>query len=974
MAGEVVASALPTDSRPHGWLIALGLAATLSVGCTPKTKLNATGGDEHVPGYRRVARTQGSAVAVTHDEKVAVVTNRSDGVVSVLRLNPAGELKDSVLAKPPTEFSFRPLNESKPWAVVIGADDDTAYVLLRGPGEVARISRLHSASPQLLLPNIKVGSEPTSIVISPSGKFLYVANWGDGTVSNIVIKPWIEAPWDLNRRLADTSLLGPLFTGAGEAASAAWSKTDLELHRPGLAHPRALAITDNGDERDEDELLYATEFFSQPLPHGGPGGVDDVDHSREGIVYPILVGEGAGNAPRDAEGNAVNVIEIGPVDTGFKDSEGVPTACFPNQLYAAASSGDRLFVTSVCASPLGPLEAGPPGELQTNNFKTILHSAVFAIDTKTNKAVAEEALVLTSALDRAYAGDTMSPEHRMPLIPNDIVVAPPAEDGTRQGYISAFGSSAVYPLLFAAGGGATFGSDGHRFIDLGAALPVGLALLSNGRALVADDLKPALVVTELAAAGKVTRDTVTQASVAPDEVVSDDAREGRRLFSTGLKAWSLNGQAWTSCESCHPEGLNDGVTWRFTRGPRRTISLAGTYYRDEPRRRMLLWSANADEVHDVEVIARALSGGVGGVVWNGYAADSPSKDCRLLYDGKPAGAVDKNAFCSAPLSTTNRANGLNASLAGLSRTSAEEQCLGEDAPCNVNASHDWDHIDAFIRTVRAPHAPTNLDPSRVTAGEQLFKGRRCAACHGGPGWTLSKVFYEPGVGPNGQVPFADPRTAVPPVVPDASATASMLGTLRTTSYTVYSKAPPAFWPAPGVDTGWFRAAPSSTATADEMLDYAFGGGKSNPAPDQIRCALRQVGTFPSQIPTANLVGVSPKGAPPVHEVRHILNTTTNLYEDKLAIGATGFNIPSLVGLAAGAPYFHAGNARTLEELFDADFVGHYGVFDQSPLAPEDVQDLVSYLLSIDETGASTPVTLQPGELEFDPDLCAQFSP
>ncbi len=973
MAGELVAPALLADRCQRRWLIALVVLATYDVACTPKTKLNTADGDEQVTGYRRVGKTQGSAVAVTQSEKVAVVTNRTDGVVSVLRLDRSGDLRNLVLANPHTEFSFRPLNESKPWAVVIGADDDTAYVLLRGPGEVARISRLHSASPQLMLPNIKVGSEPTSIVISPSGKSLYVSNWGDGSVTSIVIKPWLPAAWDLNRRLADTSLLGPLITGGGEVASAVWTRTDLELRRPGLAHPRALAITDNGDERDEDEMLYATEFFSQPLANGGPGGVDDVDHSREGLVYPILVGEGAGNAPRDAEGNAVNVIELAPVDTGFNDAEGVPTACFPNQLYAAATSGDRLFVTSVCASPLGPLEAGPPGELQPNNFKTILHSAVFAIDTNTNRAVAEEALVLTSSLDRAYAGDAMSPEHRMPLIPNDIVVAPPADDGTRQGFISAFGSSAVYPVLFAADGGATFGSDGHRFIDLGAGLPVGLALLSNGRALVADDLKPALFVTELAAGSKVSRDTLTQESVAPDEVVSDDVREGRRLFSTGLKAWSLNGQAWTSCESCHPEGLNDGVTWRFTRGPRRTISLAGTYYRDEPTQRMLLWTANADEVHDVEIIARALSGGVGGVIWNGYAADSPSKDCRLLYDGKPAGAVDKNTFCSAPLSTTNRANGLNGSLASLTRDSTQEQCLAEDGACNINASRDWDHIDAFIRTVRAPHAPTNLDPGRVTAGKQLFKGRRCAACHGGPGWTLSKVFYEPGVDANGQVPFADPRTAVPPVVPDASAIASMLGTLRTTSYTVDAKAPAAFWPAPGVDTGWFRAAPSSTATPDELLDYAFGGGKSNPAPDQIRCVLRQVGTFPSQVRAADLVGVTPDGAPPVHEVRHILNATTNLYEDKIAVGATGFNTPSLVGLAAGAPYFHAGNARTLEELFDVDFVGHYGVFDQSPLVADDIQNLVSYLLSIDETDASTPVTLQPGELEFDPDLCAKFS-
>jgi cytochrome c peroxidase len=65
----------------------------------------------------------------------------------------------------------------------------------------------------------------------------------------------------------------------------------------------------------------------------------------------------------------------------------------------------------------------------------------------------------------------------------------------------------------------------------------------------------------------------------------------------------------------------------------------------------------------------------------------------------------------------------------------------------------------------------------------------------------------------------------------------------------------------------------------------------------------------------------------------------------------GFNPPSLLGLSVGAPYFHAGNARTLEEAFGATFVGHH----QSPIAqifnptPAQIQQLVAFLLSIDES-------------------------
>src|SRR6185369_1422362 len=94
---------------------------------------------------------------------------------------------------------------------------------------------------------------------------------------------------------------------------------------------------------------------------------------------------------------------------------------------------------------------------------------------------------------------------------------------------------------------------------------------------------------------------------------------GRAHFATGLNVWSLGGQAWSSCESCHPGGLSDGVTWFFARGPRRTLSTANTYDKVSPAsartRRLMLWGANIDEIHDIEVIARTVSGGVGGMPW-----------------------------------------------------------------------------------------------------------------------------------------------------------------------------------------------------------------------------------------------------------------------------------------------------------------------------------------------------------------------
>ena len=71
----------------------------------------------------------------------------------------------------------------------------------------------------------------------------------------------------------------------------------------------------------------------------------------------------------------------------------------------------------------------------------------------------------------------------------------------------------------------------------------------------------------------------------------------------------------------------------------------------------------------------------------------------------------------------------------------------------------------------------------------------------------------------------------------------------------------------------------------------------------------------------------------------------------MAQGQGGYNVPSLYGLALGAPYLHAGQARTLTELFD-NFDGHLKAGNQN-FAPSAAQKeaLIAYLLSID---ASTP--------------------
>jgi len=45
--------------------------------------------------------------------------------------------------------------------------------------------------------------------------------------------------------------------------------------------------------------------------------------------------------------------------------------------------------------------------------------------------------------------------------------------------------------------------------------------------------------------------------------------KGRRFFFTGRARWA--NEAWSSCGSCHGDGLSDNVTWRFAAGPRHPL-------------------------------------------------------------------------------------------------------------------------------------------------------------------------------------------------------------------------------------------------------------------------------------------------------------------------------------------------------------------------------------------------------------------
>jgi hypothetical protein len=417
---------------------------------------------------------------------------------------------------------------------------------------------------------------------------------------------------------------------------------------------------------------------------------------------------------------------------------------------------------------------------------------------------------------------------------------------------------------------------------------------------------------------------------------------GRRLFVTGLGRWSLNGAAWGSCEACHVDGLTDDVTWYFARGPRQTTSLDGTFNKaDATDQRILNWSAINDEVADFEGNVRGISGGVGAIVIASVA-------CTVQNQAACAsGACDPITLtCTPNVADRIIVSGEAPPQQGLQGSSTDAANPSGASAHTHSANSNWAAITAYVQQIRSPRAVSTSAPNApaaadIAAGLATFTGNgNCVGCHSGGKWTISKVFYTPGDGPN------DAFSTSPHVAPS-------LSLLSWNNAVKLNGFPMALFPSTTVQTMRSGAPPSF---------------------EQLQCILRTVGTI-----TAS--GSAPQGVSPaavnVVELRQDMLTGAQGAGGVNANDFTmGFNIPSLLGLQVGAPYFHAGNARSLEEVFTGGgdiassiFAKHH----TSPLAQvfsptaTDVKQLVAFLLSLD--GSTAPIAI-PAVSDKGGDICA----
>jgi YVTN family beta-propeller protein len=233
--------------------------------------------------------SRSSTIAITDDAAHVAMVNPEDGTLAVFETS-----DNSRTAKVATG--------ANPANVVMAPDSKTAYVSNRGDGTVVRVTGIDGGTPAVDA-TAQVGSEPIGLALSPSGKQLFVAEYAESRVSVI-----------------DTATM---MVTASFAAD----------------RPRAIAVTNNQDDSDADETLIVADYFGSPV-----AGRESKDDGRTGHVTLIAL--------KDL--TTKKDLTLAGIDSGFP-AGGVAANpnvhASPNQLGAIALAKDKIFITSIEASP-----------------------------------------------------------------------------------------------------------------------------------------------------------------------------------------------------------------------------------------------------------------------------------------------------------------------------------------------------------------------------------------------------------------------------------------------------------------------------------------------------------------------------------------------------------------------------------------------------------------------------------------------
>lgn len=650
----------PLQRRPdpaRASLIAAALASGLAA-CS-----GGGGGDD---GARFAGATRSTTIALTAREDRLVVVNREVDTVTILRAD----------ADPAAPAAFLAEVEvgDEPRYVAVSPDDRRAFVSNAIDGTVS-VVRLVGPQPYTEEHVIDVGDEPRGIAITPNGSRVYVANHTAGTVSVID-----------GRTLA---VVGEVDVGG---------------------NPTAIAITNDGDGDDADETVLVTRFYAE-LVAGGPG--EAFDTGKEGWVEAFSVGTGAVvGVPLAPVADAGFTADRRPFCVAFNANAANATFCpdptetdptadvvdsdpqgaYPNQLQSILVRDGTAWVPSIAASPAPPVR-----------FNVNVQALVHAIDVGALTSPADRTVNLNAQI-KLEAQPPIAEGSLARLFANDVVALDADAAGECYLFVSRGGNCVIRAEVDANGRISIGAPDVVRFQT--GNLPSGVAITADGaRAYVNNEGSLSVTVIDLAGNVVLERDVPSSTPPALGSAWHE-ALVGKIAFHTalglpdsGVLATPLrdivpldhrnkaSDNGWSSCASCHPDGLADGATWIFGTGPRQTVPLDAFFSKVDPAdQRISNWSGVMGSITDFNNNARGVQGGTG--------------------------------FAGNPPPATIFQHGIT-----------------------VGGSDSLDAMTAWCRTIRAPVLPDTDDPTAFVVGSVVFE-QNCAACHAGDKWSKSTVVYD----------------------------------------------------------------------------------------------------------------------------------------------------------------------------------------------------------------------------------------
>ncbi|TWT46225.1 Alpha-agarase precursor [Phycisphaerae bacterium RAS1] len=621
---------------------------------------------------RLAGESRSTNIAVTGDDRRVVVVNRDSNSLAVIEVrNAAGADTTTKLAEIPVGV--------EPRFLALSPSGSEAYVSNTVSGTVSVVS-LAGATKFSVVDTITVGAEPRGCAVTPNGTLLFVANHTQGTVSVI--------------DTATRAVIDTVNTGG---------------------NPTAIAITNDGDADDTDETVFVTRFYAQVIEGGNGEAFDD---GKEGIVQAFNAGSRGtvtditlsplANSGFTADRknfcqqfNATAANNTFCPDTAAADATADviaknPQAVYPNQFQSALLRGGRLYLPNIGAQPEPPIK-----------FNVNVQALVHVVNAETLAEVPAETVNLNNLIKVETQPDVADETTVLTrLFGNDIVAIDATADGSTFLIVSRGGNYVLRANLDGSGVltiNAAADTPAIRFLT--GNLPTGVAISNDGtRAYANNEANFSVSALDLDANTVLTRDIAYSEPPAPG-TFSHSVLVGKLVFHSALgvadngllgtpireieplkfrNKQSDNG--WSSCASCHPDGLSDGVTWIFATGPRQTVPLDSFFARDNPAdQRISNWSAVRSSVTDFNENSVVVQGG------KGFAGTPPNPN---IYNH------------------------------GISQ----------------GASDALDLETLWVQTVRSPIMPAATDTTLESAGRAAFI-TNCASCHGGAKWTKSQIIY-----------------------------------------------------------------------------------------------------------------------------------------------------------------------------------------------------------------------------------------